>query len=61
MIALAILAIVELRCRWEGENTLAPNTLYRRVSPALKKKDGEKKEKKGKAVTTEDLPLWQNC
>ena len=46
-IMLAILAIVVLRCGWEGENALAPNTFYRRVRiPSIVEKGWRKKRDK---------------
>ena len=48
----------------EGENALAPNTFYIRVRiPSIVERGRRqiKTNKKGNAVSTEDLPFWQNC
>jgi hypothetical protein len=45
----------------EGGNVLAPNPKKRRVRiPSIVERGRRQKKKKGKAVSTEDLPFWQN-
>jgi hypothetical protein len=46
----------------EGGNVLAPNPKKRRVRiPSIVERGRRQKQtKKGKAVSTEDLPFWQN-